>query len=207
MITIVNEPIDIGTLLNSMATLATAIIAFAIMGINNYYSTKRLRLELKFSQEEAEKERYSRIREEMLKSKLMKMEEVLSILEIIYSTLGRYRLKLDLTILEKDSLESYFIESEKLLNKICQLDINMHIIITIYIQDILESSVFIQESLLELYELHSELRDLKSDSQIEKVYDLLGNKVKPKMLAFKDQISSLLNVELAGYIESCIEQA
>ena len=40
MIEIINEPIKIESIINSLATLMTAVIAFAIMGVNNYFSNK-----------------------------------------------------------------------------------------------------------------------------------------------------------------------
>ena len=206
MIEIIIEPIHLESVINTLGTVLTAIIAFTIMGLNNFYSNKRLKKELKHLASESEKERISRRREEDLKYKLSSLETVLITIQKIRSHCSDYRLHMFKVIFEKVTIEDGLLLMDESLNQLKLAEEGMQVIINIHLEDSPAGAFEIVEHILELYDFNYRSRRLLHSGKVEEALLIFKNEIKPKTYEFRDFLSEL-EIELCEYITNVRENA
>ncbi|WP_434931019.1 hypothetical protein ACRWQM_01535 [Shewanella sp. HL-SH5] len=199
MIEIIVEPIHLESVLNALAAVLTAVIAFAIMGLNNFYSSKRLRTELKHLAEEAERERTSRKREEDLKNKLSSLETVFITMQKMRSYSYNYRFHIYGVIFEKINIEVGLSLMQELLKQLKLAEESMQVIANVYLEDTPARTGEIMENILVLYELNYKADRLLHDENTEEARLVFKNEMKNQIIEFLDYLDEL-EIELCEYI-------
>ncbi|MEH6462504.1 MAG: hypothetical protein V7771_01085 [Shewanella psychromarinicola] len=171
----------------------------AIMGLNNFYSSKRLRKELKHLAEEAERERTSRKREEDLKNKLSSLETVFITMQEMRSYCYNYRLHMFGVIFEKVNIEDGLSLMDEALNQLKLAEGNMQVIANVYLEDTPARTAEIIEYISVLNELNYRAGRLLRDENVEEARLVFKNKMKTQIIEFRDYLSEL-EIELCEYI-------
>ncbi|SUQ02019.1 Uncharacterised protein [Vibrio owensii] len=206
MIEIINEPIKIESIINALATLLTAVIAFAIMGINNYFSHKRLRTELKQLAGEADKEREYRIRQDNIKAELSSLEAVFSAIHKIRTCGYRCRYLISRAMVDKKNAKICIEKVRETLKEIQVLDESIQVVVNVYLNDLPDLKTEIIVNLATLIDLN-----YKADSHVDagnsgELDLLLSEELMPQIQQFIDYLTDL-EIDLCTYINKIQEQA
>ncbi|EGR7978170.1 hypothetical protein K6U52_05645 [Vibrio vulnificus] len=206
MIEIINEPIKIESIINALATLMTAVIAFAIMGVNNYFSHKRLKMELAQQAKEADKERLARRKQENIKAQLSSLESVFSSIHKIRAYSYRCRSLVAIAMITKTNIKDNLDKTHETLTEIQFLDESMQVVVNVYLGDLPDLKTEIIENVASLVDLNFRA-GLHADAGEDKELDsLLKDELMPQIKQFIDYLTDL-EIDLCEYIESIQEQA
>ncbi|MBF4258344.1 MULTISPECIES: hypothetical protein [Vibrio] len=206
MIEIINEPIKIESIINALATLMTAVIAFAIMGVNNYFSHKRLKMELAQQAKEADKERLARRKQENIKAQLSSLESVFSSIHKIRAYSYRCRSLVAIAMITKTNIKDNLDKTHETLTEIQFLDESMQVVVNVYLGDLPDLKTEIIENVASLVDLNFRA-GLHADAGEDKELDsLLKDELMPQIKQFIDYLTDL-EIDLCEYIENIQEQA
>ncbi|MGR2934478.1 hypothetical protein ABMY10_22475 [Vibrio vulnificus] len=206
MIEIINEPIRIESIINTLATLMTAVIAFAIMGVNNYFSHKRLKMELAQQAKEADKERLARRKQENIKAQLSSLESVFSSIHKIRAYSYRCRSLVAIAMITKTNIKDNLDKTHETLTEIQFLDESMQVVVNVYLGNLPDLKTEIIENVASLVDLNFRA-GLHADAGEDKELDsLLKDELMPQIKQFIDYLTDL-EIDLCEYIENIQEQA
>ncbi|HGS5405524.1 TPA: hypothetical protein ACMDTS_003555 [Vibrio cholerae] len=206
MIEIINEPIKIESIINALATLMTAVIAFAIMGVNNYFSHKRLKMELAQQAKEANKERQARRKQENIKAQLSSLESVFSSIHKIRAYSYRCRSLVAIAMITKTNIKDNLDKTHETLTEIQFLDESMQVVVNVYLGNLPDLKTEIIENVANLVDLNFRA-GLHADAGEDKELDsLLKDELMPQITQFIDYLTDL-EIDLCEYIENIQEQA
>ncbi|MDE1312627.1 hypothetical protein G6Z90_17200 [Vibrio aestuarianus subsp. cardii] len=206
MIEIINEPIRIEGIINTLATLMTAVIAFAIMGVNNYFSHKRLKMELAQQAKEADKERLARRKQENIKAQLSSLESVFSSIHKIRAYSYRCRSLVAIAMITKTNIKDNLDKTHETLTEIQFLDESMQVVVNVYLGNLPDLKTEIIENVASLVDLNFRA-GLHADAGEDKELDsLLKDELMPQIKQFIDYLTDL-EIDLCEYIENIQEQA
>ncbi|MBM4905549.1 hypothetical protein HYO34_23125 [Vibrio parahaemolyticus] len=206
MIEIINEPIKIESVINSLATLMTAVIAFAIMGINNYFSHKRLKIELNQQAKEADKERLARRQQENIKAQLSSLESVFSTIHKIRTYSYRCRSLIASAILIKTNAKDSLDKTDETLKEIQLLDESMQVVVNVYLGNLPDLKTEIIENVASLTDLNFQATTYAGAGENKELELLLKDKLMPQIMQFIDYLT-VLEIDLCEYIEKIQEKA
>ncbi|HHX8394304.1 TPA: hypothetical protein ACVOYO_004111 [Vibrio alginolyticus] len=206
MIEIINEPIKIESIITALATLMTAVIAFAIMGVNNYFSHKRLKMELAQQAKEADKERLARRKQENIKAQLSSLESVFSSIHKIRAYSYRCRSLVAIAMITKTNIKDNLDKTHETLIEIQFLDESMQVVVNVYLGNLPDLKTEIIENVASLVDLNFRA-GLHADAGEDKELDsLLKDELMPQIKQFIDYLTDL-EIDLCEYIENIQEQA
>ncbi|END2490594.1 TPA: hypothetical protein ACGUPI_004652 [Vibrio vulnificus] len=206
MIEIINEPIKIESIINSLATLMTAVIAFAIMGVNNYFSNKRLKIELNQQAKEADKERLARRQQENIKAQLSSLESVFSTIHKIRTYSYRCRSLIASAILVKTNTKASLAKTDETLKEIQLLDESMQVVVNVYLGNLPDLKTEIIENVASLIDLNFQAIHHAGAGENNELELLLKDELMPQIMQFIDYLTDL-EIDLCEYIEKIQEQA
>ncbi|MBF4295542.1 hypothetical protein EAY24_19810, partial [Vibrio anguillarum] len=184
----------------------TAVIAFAIMGVNNYFSHKRLKMELAQQAKEADKERLARRKQENIKAQLSSLESVFSSIHKIRAYSYRCRSLVAIAMITKTNIKDNLDKTHETLTEIQFLDESMQVVVNVYLGDLPDLKTEIIENVASLVDLNFRA-GLHADAGEDKELDsLLKDELMPQIKQFIDYLTDL-EIDLCEYIENIQEQA